>query len=218
MRVRVSLPVPTPAEAVRIQTRLCRRVVLDGDVRRCNWIAGVDVAHGSKRHLARAAVALVDARTLALVESALAVCPVEFPYVPGLLSFRELPAILQALTAIRQEPELILCDGQGYAHPRRFGLACHLGVLTGLPTIGVAKSRLVGVHADVPDRRGASRGLYDQGERIGCVLRSRQGVRPIYVSAGHRISHGRARALVLRCLDRYRLPEPTRLAHQLAAA
>ena len=201
-----------------MQERLRRQVSLDGRVAWRGRIAGVDVAYSSDIRLARAAITVLDARTLVLVESALAVRPVEFPYIPGLLSFRELPAVLQALATLRQGPDLIFCDGQGYAHPRRFGIACHLGVITGLPTIGVAKGRLVGVHANVPDRKGASRGLYDQGERIGCVLRSRQGARPIYVSAGHRISQKRAHALVLRSLGHYRLPEPTRLAHRLAAA
>jgi len=143
--------------------------------------------------------------------------PVAFPYVPGLLSFRELPAVLAALAGLAQPPDLLLVDGQGLAHPRRFGIACHLGVLTGLPCIGVAKTRLVGVHEPVPDRRGAWVPLHDRGEVIGAVLRSRVGVKPIYVSVGHRLSLRRAVEWVMACTGRYRLPQTTRAAHALAS-
>jgi deoxyribonuclease V len=137
--------------------------------------------------------------------------------VPGYLSFRELPAVLQALEGLTTMPDLLLCDGQGLAHPRRFGLACHLGVLTDLPSIGVAKSRLIGVHEDPPPEKGQWVALTDKGEIIGAVLRTRSKVSPLYVSLGHRISLPTAIDYVLRCTTRYRLPETTRWAHRLAS-
>jgi deoxyribonuclease V len=140
-----------------------------------------------------------------------------FPYVPGYLSFREAPAALAAMRRLRRDPDLIVCDGQGFAHPRRFGLACHLGLLANLPSIGVAKSRLIGEHAVLGSQRGEWVPLVDDGERIGVVLRTRTGVRPVYVSVGHRISLETAIDYVLRCTTRYRLPETTRQAHRLAS-
>ena len=136
---------------------------------------------------------------------------------PGLLSFRELPGVLAALAKVRIRPDLILCDGQGIAHPRRFGIASHLGVLLDIPTIGVGKTRLTGRHAEPPAAKGAWTPLMDGEETIGAVLRSRAGVKPIYVSTGHRVSLMTAIALTLACLTRYRLPETTRQAHRLAS-
>ena len=137
---------------------------------------------------------------------------------PGLLSFREVPALLAALEALDQMPDLLLCDGQGLAHPRRFGLACHLGVLSGLPSIGVAKSRLIGEHAEPGLEKGSWVPLLDDGETIGAVLRTRHGVRPLYISIGHRVALETAIAYVLACTPRYRLPETTRLADRLASS
>lgn len=165
----------------------------------------------------RAAVAKLSVPELVLIDTAVARRPTTFPYIPGLLSFREVPAILDALQALRDLPDLMLVDGQGYAHPRRLGIACHLGVLTDIPTIGVGKTRLVGTHADVPNRRGAWVPLVDKGETIGAVLRTRQGVNPVYVSPGHRIALQTAVEWVMRCTGRYRLPETTRHAHRLAS-
>jgi deoxyribonuclease V len=142
---------------------------------------------------------------------------VAFPYVPGLLSFREIPVVLDALGKLRHPPDLLLCDGQGYAHPRRFGLACHLGVLTGIPAIGVAKSRLIGEYAEPGSNKGDWSPLMDGGEVIGAVLRTRDNVNPVYVSVGHRIELDAAQRIVLACATRYRLPEPTRLADRLVA-
>jgi deoxyribonuclease V len=133
-----------------------------------------------------------------------------------LLSFREIPVLLDALAELASPPDLLLCDGQGLAHPRRFGLACHLGVLTGLPAIGVAKSRLLGSHEEVPDRRGAWVPLVDKGETVGAVLRTRQGVRPVYVSIGHRVTLESAIRFTMACLTRFRLPETTRWADRIA--
>lgn len=204
-------------EAVAIQRELAGRVLEIDDARDVRRVAGIDVGFPGGGPIARAAVAVLSFPGLEAVEHALAERPVEFPYVPGLLSFRELPAALQALARLDRQPDLLLVDGQGRAHPRRFGIACHLGVLTGLPSIGVAKSRLVGEHADVPDRRGAWVPLYDRGEVIGAVLRSRVGVKPIYVSVGHRVSLERAVHWVMACTTRYRLPQTTRAAHGLAS-
>ncbi len=212
------LPWPqTPAQAIALQRALAgqvQRVDAVGAVRR---VAGVDVGFPGAGQVARAAVAVLSFPDLRPVEQAVAELPVAFPYVPGLLSFRELPAILAALAQLAQPPDLLLVDGQGLAHPRRFGIACHLGVLTGLPCIGVAKTRLVGEHDAVPDRRGAWVPLRDRGEVIGAVLRSRVGVKPIYVSVGHRLSLERAVEWVMACTGRYRLPHTTRAAHTLAS-
>ena len=136
---------------------------------------------------------------------------------PGLLSFRELPVVLEALEQLSTPPDLVLCDGQGIAHPRRFGIACHLGLLTDIPSIGVAKSRLCGTHEQPPNQRGAWTPLYLGEEVIGAVLRTRCGVKPLYISPGHRISLDTAIRMVMACCTRYRLPETTRYAHRLAS-
>lgn len=207
----------TPAQAIALQRELAGRVLRVDDVGNVRRVAGVDVGFPGGGQIARAAVAVLPFPDLRPVEQAVAQLPVAFPYVPGLLSFRELPAVLAALAGLAQPPDLLLVDGQGLAHPRRFGIACHLGVLTGLPCIGVAKTRLVGAHDPVPDLRGAWVPLHDRGEVIGAVLRSRVGVRPIYVSVGHRLSLERAVEWVMACTGRYRLPQTTRAAHALAS-
>ena len=205
----------SPGEAIALQLGLRSRVDTRdrlGPVRR---VAGVDVGFEEGGAVARAAVAVLGPG-LELVDQATSRSPVRFPYLPGLLSFREVPAVLTALAKIGP-PDLLVCDGQGYAHPRRFGLACHLGVETGLPSIGVAKSRLIGEHGQLPAERGAWRPLVDGGEVVGAVLRTRDGVKPVYVSIGHRISLQTAVDWVLRLTPRYRLPETTRQAHRLAS-
>ena len=207
----------TPAQAIALQRALAGHVTRVDDVGTVRRVAGVDVGFPGGGQRARAAVAVLSFPDLQPVGQAVAELPVEFPYIPGLLSFRELPPVLAALARLAQLPDLLLVDGQGLAHPRRFGIACHLGVLTGLPSIGVAKTRLVGEHDPVPDRRGAWVPLRDRGEVIGAVLRSRAGVRPIYVSVGHRISIESAVGLVMACTTRYRLPQTTRAAHALAS-
>jgi deoxyribonuclease V len=148
----------------------------------------------------------------------LARAPTRFPYIPGLLSFRETPVILQALRKLKIRPDVLLCDAHGYAHPRRFGLACHLGLISMTPAIGVAKTLLTGEHGPLPDRRGAWTALTADGEIVGAALRSRQGVRPIYISVGHQVDLARAIEIVLACTGRYRLPETTRWAHRLASS
>jgi deoxyribonuclease V len=162
-------------------------------------------------------VAVLDLETLDLIESAVARRPTTFPYVPGLLSFREIPAVLEAMLQLKKTPDLLLCDGQGIAHPRRFGIAAHLGLLTDIPAIGVAKSRLIGTHGEVPKEKGSHVPLMDKGEQIGSVLRSRTNVKPLYISPGHRVSIKRSHELVMKCVTRYRLPETTRWAHTLAS-
>ncbi len=204
-------------EARAIQEQLRSRVITENRLGAVNTVAGVDVGFEEKGKITRAAVAALHFPQLDLVEQAIARQPTCFPYIPGYLSFREIPALLAALAKITTTPDLILCDGQGLAHPRRFGIACHLGVLTGLATIGVAKSRLIGTHDEPGARKGSWTPLMDKGEVIGAVLRTRDKVSPLYVSVGHRIDLQTAIEYVLRCTTRYRLPETTRWAHRLAS-
>lgn len=207
----------TPRQAIAIQQRLRKKVITEDRLGEVRHVAGVDVGFEENNTLTRAAVAVLSLPDLQLRDSAIARLPTSFPYVPGLLSFREVPAILKALEQLSTPPDLLLCDGQGIAHPRRFGIASHLGVLTGIPSVGVAKTRLTGVHEPVPDTRGAWVPLRDQDEVIGAVLRTRCGVKPIYVSTGHCVSLETAIDYVMRCTTKYRLPETTRWAHRLAS-
>lgn len=207
----------TVAQARALQEQLRARVVCADRLRRVRYVAGVDVGYEAGGELARAAVALLSFPDLRLREYAIARRHTRFPYVPGYLGFREIPAVLAALKRLHVRPDLLVCDAQGYAHPRRIGLASHLGLLTGLPSIGAAKSRLIGEHASVPARRGCWRPLLDEGEVIGAALCTRAGVKPIYVSIGHRVSLSTAIDYVLRLTPRYRLPETTRAAHALAS-
>lgn len=207
----------TPAQARAIQDQLRERLVRQDDFAPIETVAGLDIGFEEAGKITRAAVVVLRFPGLELLERALARCPTSFPYIPGLLSFREIPAALESLAKLRVEPDLLLCDGQGYAHPRRFGLACHLGLLTDLPSIGVAKSRLIGEHGPLAPEKGAQTWLRHQGEIIGALLRTRNNVRPVYVSVGHRIGLETALDCVLACTTRCRLPEPTHLAHRLAS-
>ena len=192
-----------------------------GGRRALKRVAGLDAAFADGGRTIRAAAVLLDYPGLDVTEQVSVERPTTFPYVPGLLSFREVPALLEALGRLSVTPDLILCDGHGYAHPRRFGLACHLGLWLDAPAIGVAKSRLTGCHEEPGPARGdvawllADKGVRP-GERIGAVLRTRERVKPVYVSAGHRVSLRTAIALALACTTRFRLPEPTRLADKLS--
>ena len=168
--------------------------------------------------ISRAAVAVLSFPDLQVIETTLAYRPTTFPYIPGFLSFREIPAVLDALEKIKTIPDIILCDGQGIAHPRRLGIACHLGILIDIPTIGVAKSLLIGKHEELPETRGSWQPLIHRGETIGVVLRTRTKVKPLYVSSGHKVSLPTAIDYVLRCTPKYRLPETTRIADKLASA
>ena len=209
--------VKTVPEAKLIQEQLRDRVITSDCLREVKYVAGVDIGFENKYTVSVAAVAVLSYPELDLVEQAIARIPTAFPYVPGYLSFREIPAILSALPQLKITPDLILCDGQGRAHPRRLGLASHLGVLLDLPTIGVAKSLLIGKHEPVPLEKGSWKPLIDKDETIGVVLRSRTNVKPIYVSIGHKISLPTARKYVMGCLTKYRLPETTRWADKLAS-
>jgi deoxyribonuclease V len=207
----------SPDEAIAIQQRLRGHVITHDDFGPVQTVAGVDIGFEDDGATTRAAVVVLDFPALTVRASALSRRPTSFPYIPGLLSFREVPAALDALAQLDAPPDLLLVDGQGTMHPRRLGIACHLGLLSNIPAIGVAKSYLLGQHAPLAEERGAWQPVYDEGERIGVILRSRTRVRPIYVSAGHRISQESALDYTLRCLTRYRLPETTRQAHNLAS-
>lgn len=207
----------TPKEAVALQRALAGRVERADRIGAVRHVCGIDVGFEEEGAITRAAVVVLAFPTLEPVEHALARRRTTFPYVPGLLSFREIPAVLEALARLRTRPDLLLCDGHGIAHPRRCGLASHTGLAAGLPSIGVAKTLLVGEHRAPRNRRGAWTPLRDAGETIGAALRTRAGVKPVYVSIGHRVSLATAMRYALACCTRYRLPETTRWAHRLAS-
>lgn len=218
MTINFSHPwVKTVSEAKLIQAQLRDKVIDADELGEVRYVAGVDIGFKNNYTISQAAIAILTYPELELVEQAIAQIPTAFPYVPGYLSFREIPAIMAAFPQIKTLPDLILCDGQGYAHPRRLGLACHLGILLDIPTIGVAKSLLIGKHEDVALEKGSWQPLLDKGETIGVVLRSRTKVKPIYVSIGHKISLPTAINYVMGCLTKYRLPETTRWADKLAS-
>lgn len=208
----------TPAEAVEIQRRLADAVVRHDDLGEVHFVAGVDVGFEQKNRVTRAAVAILRFPELTVYEQAVARLPTSFPYIPGLLSFREGPAILRALDRLQQRPDLLLFDGQGLAHPRRLGIASHIGVLVDIPSIGVAKSRLSGrPRTPLDEEKGAWEPLWDRGEVVGALVRTRSHVKPVYVSIGHRVSLDTAIQYVLDCTTCYKLPETTRRAHRLAS-
>jgi deoxyribonuclease V len=206
-----------PAEAIALQRELRPHLILHDRLGLVRRVAGVDVGFEAGGTVTRAAVAVLRYPELEVLETAIARRPTTFPYIPGLLSFRELPAVLEALEQLPELPDLLLCDGQGIAHPRRLGIASHLGLLVDLPSIGVAKTRLCGMHEEPPNQRGAWTPLRMDDEVIGAVLRTRPGVKPLYISPGHRISLDTAIQYVMNCCTRYRLPETTRHAHRLAS-
>ncbi|MBP6808932.1 MAG: deoxyribonuclease V [Chromatiaceae bacterium] len=207
----------TTCEARAVQERLHDQVVRRDELTQVRRVAGLDVGFPGGGDETRAGVAILSFPDLLLLESASARRRTVFPYVPGLLSFREAPALLEALASLSEPPQLLLCDGQGYAHPRRCGLACHLGVLTGIPSIGVAKSRLIGEHGPLGPEKGDWTPLWDHDEIIGALVRTRRNVQPLYISVGHKISLETAVRFVLACTTRFRLPETTRWAHRLAS-
>ena len=203
-------------EAKEIQRSLASQVVCQSSLRSPSLIAGVDISGEDEYGMAKAAVVVLRYPGLEVVERKVITLPVVFPYVPGLLSFREVPLILAACEQLTVTPDLFIADGQGMAHPRRLGLACHLGLFLDAPTIGCAKSILCGRHDELGKERGDSAPLYDGGEVVGAAVRTRRGVKPVYVSIGHRVDLRTAVDWVLACCGRYRLPEPTRLAHLAA--
>jgi len=204
------------AQARDIQQRLAEQVSATGEVITPHYIAGVDISAPKASGLATGAVVVLNYPELRVVETKLAQRRLDFPYIPGLLSFRESPLILAACRELSITPDLILVDGQGMAHPRRIGLASHLGLLLNTPTIGCAKSRLCGEHEEPGSEPGSYAELRDRGEVIGAALRTKSGVKPIYVSIGHKINLEDAIHWVLKCCRGFRIPEPTRLAHLAA--
>lgn len=205
-------------DARRLQAELARQVALRDDFpAEPRVLGGFDVGFEDEGETVRAAGVLLDAATLQPVAQTVARLPTTMPYVPGLLSFRELPALLNALAQLPQPPDLVFVDGQGIAHPRRLGIAAHFGVATGLPCVGVAKKPLCGRHDPPGPEPGDHAPLLHRGEQIGWALRSKRRCNPLIVSPGHRVGMDSARALVLRYLRGYRLPEPTRLADRLAS-
>jgi deoxyribonuclease V len=203
----------SPKQAVALQKRLASSVVLKPLPDEITVVAGADVGYSRGHDKSLAAVAtythpVLECRELVRFQGMLS-----YPYLPGLLSFREIPLLLQAFERLREEPDVVLSDGQGTAHPRRFGLASHLGLWLNLPTVGCAKTRLVGTHGKVGPMKGQYRSLLYQGDKVGVVLRTRTKVKPLYVSPGHLAEVESSRRLVMRCCLKYRLPEPIRRAH-----
>lgn len=207
----------SPAEAREMQLSLAKRVASEDGVINPGLIAGIDISAPDSQQIARGAVVILHYPEFSMVETKVIEGKITFPYIPGLLSFRESPLILAAYEKLCNVPDLILVDGQGIAHPRRFGLASHVGILLDMPTIGCAKSILCGQHQPIAEGAGSYRELIDNGELIGAALRTKSGVRPVYVSVGHRIDLASALQWTLNCCRGYRLPEPTRLAHLAAA-
>lgn len=205
----------SPGEAIDLQKELRTRIDLSEDPSEIRTVAGVDLAFDGITRRLIAGIVVFDLRDLTPIETAIAIERESFPYIPGLLSFREIPPILSAWSKLSFKPDCLICDGQGIAHPRRFGIACHLGLLLDLPAIGCAKSRLIGEYEEPPPARGSFSHLYDKGEVIGAVVRTQDGVKPVFVSPGHRITLKRAIEIVLLTSTRYRIPEPTRQADHL---
>lgn len=204
------------AQAREIQNELRQKIRIGDDFAALNLIAGVDVGYDIQRNLAHASIVTMTPDDLKPIEQVQAFVPADFPYIPGLLAFREIPAILAALARLQNLPDVLMVDGHGIAHPRRMGIAAHLGVILDHPSIGVAKSRLTGKYEVPGELKGAASPLMAGREQIGTVLRSRDHVNPLFVSPGHRVSMETAVALTLRCLTRFRLPEPTRMADKFS--
>ncbi len=204
----------SPTEAVAIQKKFRNEITTENRVGPVNMVAGVDIS--IKKNIARAAVVVLSYPELEPLEESIIEEPVRFPYVPGLLSFREIPALIDAFEKLRLVPDLIIADGQGTAHPRRFGLACHLGLVLDIPTIGCAKSRLCGTHDDPDETAGSMAYLHHKEDIIGAAVRSKNRTRVLFVSPGHKIDLTNSIAFVLNCCRGYRLPETTRWAHRVA--
>lgn len=206
----------TPAQAIAFQKELAGDVIISGEVSSVRLIGGADISVPRGSRTARAAIVVLSYPELEVVEVETGVMELAFPYIPGLLSFREAPVILDLYHKLSHKPDLLIVDGQGIAHPRRLGIASHLGLWLDRPTIGCAKSRLCGEHVEVGLEAGSQAQLIDRGEVIGTVLRTRAGSKPLYISTGHRVSLEEAVRWVLTCTRGYRLPEPSRLAHLAA--
>ncbi len=200
-------------EAIRVQRHLCEEIREIPLLRPVQTIAGADVSYSRRGRQIYAAALVFSFPDLVLTDLAVASEGIKFPYIPGLLSFREGPVLAKVFKKICRKPDVIIFDGQGIAHPRGVGLASHMGLLLDCPSIGCAKTRLVGMHPPLPEVKGSVVALTDQGRVVGCVVRTRQGVRPVFVSPGHAITLSESIRLVLDCCRGYRLPEATRQAH-----
>lgn len=211
---------PSPKEAIKIQKKLAAKVIEENQFDKINYIAGVDISNvifKPDKNQLYAAVVVLSFPDLEFVEKVTYSDTTNFPYIPGLLAFRESPLIIRALEKLKTKPDVIIVDGHGIAHPRKLGIASHIGVLTGYPTIGCAKSILVGTPEGIlSSKKGNYVHLVWDGEIIGNVVRTKDNVAPVYVSIGHKITLKKATEIVLACAKKYRLPEPTRLAHQYA--
>lgn len=203
----------TLGEAAKIQKELKERVSLIDDFDKIEQVGGVDVKYKKGATNATAAAVVLSFPGLQVLEIQVVEREVSFPYVPGLFSFREIPLLIPALEKLKTTPHLMLVDGQGIAHPQRMGLAAHLGILLNIPTIGCAKSRLIGTHEEPSKEKGAFTYLYDQGKVIGAVVRTRTNISPVYISTGHKISLPTAIEFVLKCTTKFRIPDPLRTAH-----
>jgi deoxyribonuclease V len=208
----------TPRDAIDLQKQLRDRVKLAPLDRTIETIAGADISFNKFETTVYAGVVVLRIDTLEVIEEAGVVTEAHFPYIPGLLSFRETPALLEAWARLKIEPDVLMLDGQGLAHPRRFGIACHVGLLIERPTLGCAKSVLVGKYDEPASERGAWSPMIDKGETIGAAVRTKKNVKPIYVSPGHLITLEDSINLTLACNGGYRQPEPTRRAHLLVNA
>lgn len=210
----------SPPDAITLQKELAHKINLkfSGDMNSITTVAGIDVSMTKYDSLFTAAVVVCRFDTLEVIEQGSAQIEGVFPYIPGLLSFREIPVVVEALQKVTTDIDVILVDGHGIAHPRRLGIASHIGLLVDVPTIGVAKSRLVGHGKEPGINAGDMTMLLDKGDHIGYIVRTKLKTKPLYISAGNRIDHGTAVKIMLRTLRGYRMPEPTRLAHNYANA
>ncbi|MCL9685370.1 deoxyribonuclease V [Legionella maioricensis] len=203
-------------EAIAIQEKLRGEVRIYDDFAKIEYIAGIDCSYDIKNNLSFAVIVIMKMDELTPIDIVRAELPTHFPYVPGLLSFREIPVILAAFNQLQVKPDLLMVDGHGIAHPRRLGIAAHLGVLLDIPSIGVAKSKLTGQYREPNLTKGSRNELTDKGIKIGTVLRPKDKVKPLFISPGHRIGQEKAVDLVFQCLTKYRLPEPTRIADKIS--
>jgi len=206
----------SPSHAMALQKELARDIVASGEVNSVRLVGGADISVPRGSRMARAAVVVLSYPELEVVEVEMGVAELRYPYIPGLLSFREAPVILELFNNLSHKPDLFIVDGQGIAHPRKLGIASHLGLWLDLPTIGCAKSRLCGEHDEVGYEAGSAAGLIHEGEVVGTVLRTRAGAKPLYISPGHKIGLEQSVRWTLACTKGYRLPEPSRLAHLVA--
>ena len=208
----------SPEDAICLQKKLAKNVVCKNDFESIKFIAGVDVAYHKNSDQLVAAIVILDAITLQIVETKTARSRSTFPYISGLFSFRELPPLLEAFATLETVPDLVICDGQGIAHPRRFGLASHLGVVLNIPSIGCAKTLMTGSVKSLKQTRGSIESLTQDGEIIGAALRTQDNIKPVYVSIGHRIDLPSACEWIVKLSPKYRLPETTRAADQVVRA